>query len=593
VIKPFFTLARTLLLASIVFTTIGNAQAQIIPPIFGITGSNTPKTPEAQSGQMATPASAATVPQIRLPGENTTPSTVIAPPAPRDQLVVVNPAPPSRMFGAQLFGGTFRGTLNHGFNADYVLAIGDRVNFRMWGAVSFDASLVVDQQGNLFIPNVGPIPVAGVKSGDLNATLERGVHRVYKSNVGIYASLDASQPVKVYVTGFVRQPGLYGGLAADSPIGYLDKAGGVDPERGSYVDIVVKRGGKVRKQINLYAFLLNGSLDIVQFQDGDVIVVGSRRHTFSVSGEVFNANDFEFSEPSIPVHLALDMAKPKPGVTHVSIARRQGAERRTEYYPLSAAGPVLLQDGDLVTLTADRYAGTIQVRIEGAHSGEHALVLPYGATLKEVLTRIQPNNMSRLDAIQLYRKSVQARQNEMLEISLRKIEESALSARSKTTEEASLRGKEAELVMKFVERARSVQHKGQVVLDGNTRDGTLLEDGDVIVIPERRSLVMVHGEVLFPNATSWVNGATADDYIQSVGGLTQGADTSKVVIIAQNGATRVGEISPGFFSRGTPIEPGDEIMVLPRIETKSIEVTRALTQILYQIAFTAKVAFGL
>jgi hypothetical protein len=34
-------------------------------------------------------------------------------------------------------------------------------------------------------------------------------------------------------------------------------------------------------------------------------------------------------------------------------------------------------------------------------------------------------------------------------------------------------------------------------------------------------------------------------------------------------------------------------MVLPRIETKSIEVTRALTQILYQIAFTAKVAFGL
>ncbi|MBL8397895.1 MAG: polysaccharide biosynthesis/export family protein [Candidatus Accumulibacter sp.] len=497
------------------------------------------------------------------------------------------------MFGSQLFGGTFRGTLNHGFNADYVLAIGDRVNLRMWGAVNYEASLVIDQQGNLFIPNVGPIPVSGVRSGEVNSVLERNIRKVYKNNVGIYASLDASQPVKVYVTGFVRQPGLYGGLASDSPIAYLDKAGGVDPERGSYVDIVVKRGGQVRKRVNLYAFLLDGILDILQFQDGDVIVVGSRKHTVSVSGEALNAFDFEFSEPSFPLSAALNMAKAKPGTTHVSITRRQGVERRTEYYPLQAAGNIQLQDGDAVTLTADRYAGTIQVRVEGAHSGEHALVLPYGATLKDVLAQVKPNSMSRLDAIQFYRKSVQARQKEMLEVSLRKIEEAALSARSKTAEEASLRGKEAELIMKFVERARLVQPKGQVVLDDHSRETTLLEDSDLIVIPERSSIVMVHGEVLFPSAISWVRDATAEDYIQSSGGLTQGADTSKVVIITQNGSTRLADVQNRFFNRGDAIGPGDEIMVLPRIETKSAEFARALTQILYQIAFTAKVAFGL
>lgn len=588
-----FSSVRLLLLAGFVCVA-GTAQAQIIPSLFGVSNSGTAKTVEAQGGPALMPSMTLTVPPVRLPSEGAAPAGRDAPPAPRDQLVVVNPAPPSRMFGSQLFGGTFRGTLNHGFNADYVLAIGDRIKVHMWGAVNYDASLVVDQQGNLFIPNVGPVTIAGAKSGELNATLERALRKIYKSNVGIYAALDASQPVKVYVTGFVRQPGLYGGLASDSPIAYLDKAGGVDPERGSYIDIVVKRGGQVRKRVNLYSFLLGGSLDIPQFQDGDVIVIGSRQHTFSISGEVFNSYDFEFSEPSIPLSAALEMAKPKPGTTHVSITRRQGADRRTEYYPLPAAGKVQLQDGDTVTLTADRYVGTIQVRVEGAHSGEHALVLPYGATLKDVLERVQPNKMSRMDAIHFYRKSVQARQKEMLEVSLRKIEEAALSARSRTSEEANLRSKEAELIMKFVERARQVQPKGQVVLDDKTREMTLLEDGDVVVIPERSSLVMVHGEVLFPNAIAWVSGATAENYINSAGGMTQSADTSKIVVIAQNGATRLADTETGFFSRrGTEIEAGDEIMVLPRIETKSMEVTRALTQILYQIAFTARVALGL
>ena len=41
------------------------------------------------------------------------------------------------------------------------------------------------------------------------------------------------------------------------------------------------------------------------------------------------------------------------------------------------------------------------------------------------------------------------------------------------------------------------------------------------------------------------------------------------------------------------LKPGDEIMVLPKIETKSVEITRGITQIIYQIAVAAKVLFGL
>jgi hypothetical protein len=34
-------------------------------------------------------------------------------------------------------------------------------------------------------------------------------------------------------------------------------------------------------------------------------------------------------------------------------------------------------------------------------------------------------------------------------------------------------------------------------------------------------------------------------------------------------------------------------MVLPKIDTKSIEITRGITQIVYQIAVAARVLFGL
>lgn len=492
----------------------------------------------------------------------------------------------SRMFGAQLFGGMFRNALGPGFNPNYQISVGDRIQLRMWGAFMFDGQLVVDPQGNVFVPNVGPVRVAGVSNGQLNSHIEAQIRRVYVSNVQVYASLDVAQPVKVFVTGFVKQPGLYGGVASDSLLSYLDKAGGVDSARGSYVDVVVKRGDVVRRRINLYDFLLNGNIDLVQFSDGDVIVVGPRKHTFSVEGEVFNAYDFEFDQSSVSLTRALQVARPKPGATHVSIVRRQGTQKRSEYYPLADAANVVLQDGDSLIVSADRYAGTIQVRIEGAHSGEHAIVLPYGASMKDVLDKINTNSMSRVDALQVFRKSVAQRQKEMLDVALNKLEESVLSARSATSEEANLRVKEAELVTQFVKRARNVQPKGQVVLNEKTLATTLLEDGDVIRIPERTSVVMVHGEVLFPNAVGWEKSMNARDYIDRVGGFSQGSDTSKVMLIRQNGEVELA-------GRYVDIAAGDEIMVLPKVETKSIEVTRGITTILYQIAIAAKVILDL
>jgi len=422
--------------------------------------------------------------------------------------------------------------VGHGFNPDYVIGVGDRLQLRMWGAFTFDASVIVDPQGNIFIRTWGPWRCRHQERGAQPGGRARRAQDL-QAEYRCLCGARSSQPVKVYVTGFVRQPGLYSGVAADSPISYIDKAGGVDPERGSYVDIVIKRGSLIRKRVNLYSFLLDGTLDLTQFQDGDVILIGPRQHTFSVAGEAYNAYDFEFGEPTV----RCNRRWPWPNPSRVRPMSASCDARASNV-------PRVLSDTRVCRCDAerrrqrDRDCGSLPRHDPGPRRGRALGRACRGAALwRDAAGRAdadQAKPMSRLDALQIYRRSVAERQKEMLLVSLRKLEEATLSARSASIEEAGLRAKESESIMRFVERAKSIEPKGQIILNEAQREATLLQDGDLIVIPERTSLVMVHGEVLFPNAVSWQSGLAPDGYIRKAGGYTQGADTSRVLVIHQN-----------------------------------------------------------
>lgn len=499
-----------------------------------------------------------------------------------------DPARASRplMFGSQIFSGRFGSEAFSGFNPDYQLAVGDRVHLRMWGAFNHESTQPIDAQGNVFIPSVGPIRVLGVRNADLNGQVESQVKRTFRANVGVYATLEAAQPVKIYVTGFVKAPGLYGGLSSDSVLYYLDRAGGIDPDRGSYLEVDILRGGRPHAKVNLYRFLLDGQIQAIQLRDGDTVVAQPRKHIVQVGGEVLNPYIFEFTEARVSAATLLALARPKPGATHLSIVRKVGAERRTEYHPLAKTGAVTIEDGDEVTVTSDKYPGTIFVRVEGANLSERTLILPYGSTLKDALDRLRPAPQANVAAVQLFRRSVAERQKALMESSLRSLETYALTARSATSEEANLRQREGQQILEFIERARQIQPRGQVILSQTDNAGaTLLEDGDLLRVPENSNLVLVSGEVLFPNALIFDEKATVETYVERAGGYTQGADKARVVVMRQDGS--VGG------ARDTRLQAGDEIMVLPKVESKNVEVARGITQILFQIAVIAKTALGL
>lgn len=498
----------------------------------------------------------------------------------------------SDVFGANLFTGAFARLGATQFNPEYAVAIGDRIQVRFWGAFDFDAALTVDPQGNIFLPHIGPVPVLGVRNQDLQRVMESAVAKVFRTNVYCYASLAAAQPVRIFVGGYVRRPGLYSGTSMDSLLHYLDQAGGIDPARGSFLSIQVKRGGEVRATVNLYDFLLQGRMPLLQLTEGDVIFVTPRQHTVKVTGLAESVKRFEFSDDSRSIADLIAVAKPLAQATHVRVVRNTGSVRNIEYIPLEQAAQVSLQNGDELEFTADKKIGTITVRVEGEHLSGQEYVLPHGAKFGELMKQIQLSERSDADNLQLFRQSVRVRQKAMFATALKNLEASVLTARSATSDEARLRKDEADLVLKWVDRAKTIEPSGQVVIARSAnRDDLLLENGDIIRIPTKDGLVLINGEVLFPTSILFDEDLTVEEYIKRSGGFTQNASTSRVIIAHRDG-TYDAYRGPSLFG-ANQVRAGDEILVLPKVDVKSLQITKDLTQILYQLAISTKVVMGL
>lgn len=526
-----------------------------------------------------------------LPPQLAIPPAEIRPQAPQQADYLKNTH--SDTFGANLFTGAFARQGATQFNPEYAVAVGDKIQVRFWGAFNFEALLVVDAQGNVFVPHAGPVRVLGVRNQDLQRLFEASIGKSFKSNVFSYASLAEAQPVRIFVGGFVNRPGLYSGTSMDSLLHFLDQAGGIDPDRGTFIDVQVKRAEQVRGKANLYDFMLKGTMPLIQLSDGDVVFVPPRQNTVIAAGLVQSAKRFEFQTNQIlTVQAVATQAKPQASATHVRITRNTGTVRNTEYYPLAMAADVTLLNGDELEFTADKIPGTITVRVEGEHTSPQEYELPYGTQLGKLMKDIQLRPDAESESLQLFRQSVKQRQKEMLATSLRSLEAALLTARSGSSDEARLRKDEADLTLQWVERAKKIEPLGQVQIAKSAfRNQLLLENGDVLRIPRKDGLVLISGEVLFPNAVAFDKKLGLADYISRAGGYTQSADNSRVVVARRDGSFE--QTNPRSYMSSVSVRAGDQVLVLPKVDEKDRQFWKDMSQVIFQIAVSAKVVFGL
>ncbi|MDR2821208.1 MAG: polysaccharide export protein [Desulfovibrio sp.] len=392
--------------------------------------------------------------------------------------------------------------------------------------------------------------------------------------------------VSVTVTGSVVRPGRYSGAAGDSALAYLDKAGGIDPARGSYRSVRLLREGATLAVFDLYPFVRKGDLPQVEMRDGDTVVVDGKGAAVTATGAVRTAARFEFPAGGATGAALVDLAEPESRASHVSLNGTRNNAPYSTYLPLRDLRRLTLEDGDSVQFMADASANTIMIDVQGAVRGASRFPVRQGARLKDVQNFIAVDpGRANLNAMHIKRKSVAERQKKAIADSLRRLEETALTAGSSSGEEAQIRAREAEMIAKFVERAKSVDPDGVVVLDNGAESGNLvLENGDIIVIPAKSDVILVSGEVMAPQAMLWSKKKDLGDYVKGAGGYSARADRDNVLIMRQNGSV----------SRdGDKITAGDQILVLPKAQSKSMQTVKDISQVLMQVAVSARAVLGL
>ncbi len=487
-------------------------------------------------------------------------------------------------FGSNLFRGEYVSRQASELDPNYQVRTGDRIALRMWGSVTANEILTVDANGNVFIPEVGELRLVGTRASALSGRVKARVGEVYLEGVDVYANLLTATPqeVRVFVTGQVLRPGQYSGLPDDSVLSFLHQAGGVDPQRGSYRQVLVKRGGRRVATIDLYDFINNGNLPNLFFADGDTIVVRPRANMITVQGDTRDVYRFEFLNAVLNGDQLVRYAHPDSSVTHIALSGTRNGLPYSSYLSYGQFLQTRLYDGDVVRFVSDSPSDVIDLALEGSYLGNSYFAVQRGSRLQEVLdyVSVDPNNAD-IGNIYIKRKSVALQQKRNLETALRRLERSVLMAPASSDSEATIRAREAELVLKFVKRASQVQPEGRVVVSDRGQVANIrLEDGDIIVIPQKSDIVSISGEVQMPQSMVYASNATLLDYIALAGGFSERANREDIIVIRPNGKVEMG--------KHLRIQPGDQINVVPQIDSKNMQFTKDIVQIVYQIAVAAR-----
>jgi protein involved in polysaccharide export with SLBB domain len=469
------------------------------------------------------------------------------------------------------------------FDPSYVVQPGDAVDIQLFGATAISAPSTVNANGDIFIPTVGPVHVAGTTASSLQSVVSTAVQQVYVQNVKVYAALLSAIPIKIFVTGAVAHPGQYSASSTDSVIAALQYAGGIDPASGSYRDIKILRRGIVVQSIDLYAFLIHGVLPPFTFRNGDSIVVGPQELTVSVFGAQRGNFRYELTAAHTGAEL-LELTPPRADTTHVSLVGIRDGRPTAFYLTLGDFAQRTLVNGDIVRLVADAAAALITITIDGRIEGPTTLVLRREATLQEALSYIPVSpKFADIDSVYLRRASVAVAQKKAIDESVLRLQASIASAPLTGDSDAAIRTQEAALVDRFATEAHAIQPEGRVVVSRHGKVGDVrLEDGDVIVIPPRTDLVDVTGEVSIPQAVVWDESLSVDDYLELAGGVTARADTGHVIVQRASGEIIIGT--------STPIKTGDRIIVLPEQPDETLPILKDITAVIYQIAVGVGVA---
>ena len=246
---------------------------------------------------------------------------------------VAKPSTPRR-FGAEVFENGTRDSqlipMDLPAGPDYVVGPGDGLSVDLWGGVSQRLYRVVDREGRVSLPEVGPIEVSGKSLAALQQTLQQ-ILRTQFRDVSADVSLARLRTIRVYEVGDVAKPGAYDISSLSTPLNALFVAGG-PTQRGSMRILKHYRGTQLVETVDMYDLLLHGvKTDLIRLENGDTVQVPSIGPQVTVEGMVRRPAIYELLEEKTLASV-LELAGgllPAATLRHIEVQRLVAHDKQT------------------------------------------------------------------------------------------------------------------------------------------------------------------------------------------------------------------------------------------------------------------------
>ena len=380
-----------------------------------------------------------------------------------------------RVFGRDIFNNkslTFEPQMNIATPQNYVLGPGDQLIIDVYGDTQKSEQLTVSPDGDVTVPEYGPIHVAGLSVASAQKRVRSRLGSYYQSS-DIKVTVGQTRSIMVNVMGEVRTPGTYTLSAFATVFHALYMAGGIS-NLGTLRNIKVFRQGRQISSVDVYEFILNGRLaGNVRLQENDVIQVGPYESIVEIDGSVKRPMAYELRKNESLATLL----KYAGGYTNNAYKKSMRVVRNN--------------GGDVVTVDRilDRFENMVEVK---------------GAVFR-------PGMYNLGDKVNSIRSLIETADG---------LTEEAMVSR------AVLRRMKPNRTQEVI----SIDLKG--IIDGTTAD-VPLENEDILFIPtqaEHQNLhtLTINGEVIFPGTYEYADNMTIEDLILQAGGLTDNASTVKV-----------------------------------------------------------------
>lgn len=439
-----------------------------------------------------------------------------------------------KVFGRDIFNNkrlSFEPQMNIATPQNYVLGPGDQLVIDIYGATQETNTLTVSPDGEITIPEFGPVRVSGLTVSAAQSRIRSKLGAYFQAS-DIKTTLGQTRTIMVNVMGEVRVPGTYTLSAFATVFHALYMAGGIS-DLGTLRNIQVFRQGRLITVVDVYEFILNGRLaGNVRLQENDVIQVGTYDCIVDIAGSVKRPMAYEMKKNE---SLAI-LLKYCGGFTDeaykqlVRVLRNEDLKSvyNVEEFDFSS---FKLSDGDKVQVDAiiDRYKNMVEIKGAVYRPGLYQL----GGKVSTVRS--------------------------LIEIA------SGLTEEAMTT-----RGVMRRMKPNRTQEVIPLNIEG--IMNGTEADFPLRNE-DVVFIPtlaEHQNLrtLTINGEVIFPGTYEYADNMTLEDFILQAGGLTDRASRVKIDVsrrLRDADATEAGmEIAKTFsFSlKGDYVVDGEKNFVL-------------------------------